>query len=154
MTSNPFSDDNELKRNQLEYRLQVAVVKHLQTTFPSLLWTHCPNRPADAQDGFFKKMMGVRPGVSDLLFWYSGGFAAIELKASKGRWGNDQNRFASSFTAIGGKFKLCKSVQEVHDALVSWGIVPASSAVTEPDLRSLNQKHSDSFNFYAWQDDV
>lgn len=148
---NPFKDE-ELKRQQIEYRIQVAVVKHLDSAFPSLLYTHVPNRSSDAADGFFKKQMGVRPGVADLICWWpSNGHlecGAIELKAHKGRWGGEQNKFASSFTYIGGRYALCKSVKEAHDALCGWGVVPAHYAIVEPDLRGEQQKFADSFDFF------
>lgn len=138
-----------MNRFQEEYHLQIAVVKHLNMAFPGLLWTHCPNRPANAKDGFMKKQMGVRPGVADFLFWYNNAYGAIELKAAAGRWGNDQNRFASAFVAQGGKFALCKTVREVHDTLIGWGIKTACTTVTEPDLRSMKQKQKDVFDMYA-----
>ncbi len=157
---NPFVGGN-VTLNQAEYRLQVAVVKHLQSAFPSLLFTHVPNRSKDAQDGFFRKQMGVLPGVPDLIFWYRETLrddgrlvwsgivsAAIELKASKGRSSNDQNRFASSFVHIGGKYAVCKSVKEAHDALVSWGLEPRHDGYVEPDTRSDNQKKADSFDYF------
>ncbi len=162
MIENPFTEDEEIGRNQSEYKLQLAVVKHLTSAFPGLLYTHAANRPSGAADGYFKKLMGLRAGTPDLLFWWSTPYyeynvsppthkihcGAIELKTSTGKVSNDQNRFASSFTHIGGKFAVCRTVQGVHDALLGWGIVPTHHAILEPDLRSKQKKKVDSFDWF------
>lgn len=142
-----------------EYKLHVAVVEHLRRAFPTLLWTHCPNKPKDAQDGFFKKQMGVRPGVADLLFWWVDKSelpwnllcGAIELKIGKGRQGNDQNRFASSFGDNGGFYAICKSVKDVHDTLIKWGLKPKCNSILEPDYATKEEKFERASEFYSPQ---
>lgn len=155
---NPFNVDEKLGRNQAEFKLQLAVVEHLKSAFPCLLWTHVPNKGGSAKDGFFKKAMGVRPGVADLIFWWSQHqhfsntnlikCGAIELKASKGKQSSDQNKFASSFVHVGGKYAVCKSVREVHEALKSWGLTAKHEHCIEPDTRSKQQKFSDAFDAF------
>ena len=134
--------------NQIEYNIQVAAVAHIRTAFPDLLFTHVPNRGGSAADGFFKKQLGVMPGVADLIFWWEGGFGAIELKTPGGIWKPAQRKFEWMFSARGGKYAVCKSVKEVHATLKSWGLKSVHEAVKEPDLRSEAQKKQDMFDYY------
>ncbi len=154
---NPFGDATDITRNQAEFRLQVAVVNHLKSAFKEVIWTAFPGRPGNAKDGFMKKAMGVKPGVPDLLFWWQYPCAVdkkliqcagIELKSAKGKISPDQNRFASYFTAIGGKFACCNTVRQVHDALKNWGLRPTHESIVEPDTRSDMKKKADMFNWY------
>lgn len=146
---NPFDDAAEIKRTQAEYRLQVAVAKHLDSAFPHLLYTAFPGRPGDAADGFHKKAMGVKSGVPDLLFFWPQVFAAIELKIESGVVSSQQNKFASSFVKAGGKFAVCRTVRQLHNKLKEWGVAPLHNAVTEPDYRSDNEKKRDAFAAFA-----
>lgn len=146
---NPFDPETELRRTQQEFRLQLAVVKHLQSAFPTLIWTHVANRPGDAKDGYMKKLMGSKAGVPDLLFWWRGGAGAIELKAPQGRVATAQNKFLSALHSVGVKVAVCRSVAEVHKALKSWGLTPRTESVQEPDIRSDMQKKHDAFEMYA-----
>ena len=157
VAKNPFEDGESIRRTQAEFRLQLAVIKHLESAFPQVMFTAFPGRPGDAQDGWFKKIMGTKAGVADLLLWFRHPqypkerpcSAAIELKAPGGVWASKQNLWGSAFNSIGGKYAVCRSVKQVHDALVKWGINPLHESVTEPDCRSDTEKMRDSFNFFA-----
>jgi hypothetical protein len=150
---NPWDDATNIKATQAEFRIQVAAVKHISTAFPNVMFTAFPGRPGDAQDGFFKKIMGTKAGVADLLLWYRQNdnliSAAIELKEPYGTWKTAQNKWASAFVSIGGKYAVCRSVKQVHDTLVKWGNVPKHTSIEEPDLRSETEKFRDNFDFYA-----
>lgn len=153
MTKNPWDDATNIRATQAEFRIQVAVVKHIEFAFPHVFFTAFPGRPGDAQDGYFKKVMGTKPGVADILCWFrfqgelvSG---AIELKEPKGQWKTAQNKWASSFVNIGGKYSVCRSVKDVHDTLVRWGNVPRHSTIIEPDLSSETEKFSAAFDWNA-----
>lgn len=145
-----------MKRNNEEFKIHVAAVEHIRTAFPHVLFTHPAQKAKDKREGHFNKMMGVKAGVPDLLFWWSTNHGpivyiscgAIELKSSTGRRSSKQGTFEYIFTRMGGRHAYCRSVREVHDALVSWGIKPAHNAVVEPDVRTIEQKYKDSYDFY------
>lgn len=146
MTDFQFSDD--IKYSQLEYRLQVACVEHIEKCF-SVWCTAFPGRPGDAKDGFLKKKMGVKAGVPDLIFILPGGlWGAIELKIKGGRLQSSQRKEPHYMAAHGAKIGLCTSVREVHDQLVLWGCKARYDSVQEPDLRSDGQKKQDAFDMY------
>lgn len=144
------------KRSTQEFRLQCAVVEHLRSAFPQVLFTHPAQKAKDAQEGHFNKMLGVRKGVPDLLLWWNKenlGYprimaAAIELKSGAGKQSGYQANFEEIFTRIGGKHAYCRSVQEAHDALISWGCEAKHGAIREPDLRSQQEKFSDAYDLY------
>jgi hypothetical protein len=141
------------ERRKEEFKLQVAVVKHLRTAFPQLLFTHPAQKAKDKQEGYFNKMLGVRAGTPDLLLWWeSVGLCrsgAIELKAKDGVASDRQEVFESMFVAMGGKHAYCTSVKGVHDTLLGWGLKPMHGVAFEPDLRTDQEKRTDAFNFYA-----
>ncbi len=133
-----------LTRDQKEYRLHVAVVEHLHSAFPQVLFLHPANRPSgDTEESrkanaFFNKKMGVKAGAADLLLWwshtmqpYSTQCGAIELKGD-GPQSSKQKTFEFSFTRIGGRYAVCKSVAQVHKALIGWGIKSLHNGIKEP----------------------
>lgn len=149
-----------LSPDQREFRLQLAVIKHLDSCFKGRLeYLHIPNRGGDAKDGHFKKLMGAKAGAADLLFSWNHGaldkskpFALecgyIELKAPGGTLSSQQNKFLSRYYFLGWKTAVCKSVREVHDSLVKWGVRAAFDSVMEPDLRSDDEKKRDAFELF------
>ena len=151
MIDNPFNGDDEKTRNQKEYALQVCVAEQLDGWFPYLRWTAIPNRPGDAADGFFKKKMGVKAGMVDILCsWKVGNHlegGLIELKVDT-RVSNDQNKVMSSWSKIGWHTAVCYTAREVKDVLTLWGNKPAHNGCYEPDYRTEQEKFSDSFDFF------
>lgn len=167
---NPFSGQ-PAKRSTQEFKLHVAVVEHLRSAFPSVLFTHPAQKAKDAQEGHFNKLLGVRKGVPDLILWWTtnqhftypdqhngqgefyyeyAGCGAIELKSSKGKQSGYQANFEEIFKQLGGKHAYCRSVQEVHDTLVSWGCEAKHGVLKEPELRSQQEKFKDSYDFFAF----
>ncbi len=172
--TNPFKDTPQ-KRSTAEFRLHIAVVEHLRSAFPSVLFTHPANETRSKADAYWNKVKGARKGTPDLLLWWCNSnplpgvtlksiiisdsgrsitvpiicAGAIELKSAKGKHSGWQANFDVIFTEMGGKFAYCRSVREVHDILVSWGCTPKHNAIKEPDLRSDQQKFSDVYDFYA-----
>ncbi len=109
-------------------------------------------------------MMGVKAGVADLLFWWDKwdkgkdtpfgvciDSGAIELKAPQGRRSPKQGSFEKSFISIGGKHAYCKSVKEVHETLISWGVEPVKPCgiFEEPDYRTQQEKFQDGYDWMA-----
>lgn len=151
--TNPFRDLGDgLKRQQREFRLQVACVEHLRSAFPTLLFFHVPNRGGSASDGHFKKMMGAVAGAPDLVVTWGDelatSVAAIELKAPGGATSSAQNKFLSSAAQRGWKTAVCWSVQQLHTCLLKWKIPPAHHGIREPDYRDKHEKFADAFDMY------
>ena len=154
MTQNPFRDLGELKAQQKEFKLHLAVVEQLPIWYPQVKFLHIPNRPGDASDGYFKKLMGSAPGASDLLVGWKfgsklGGAGFIELKAPDGVVSSTQNKFLSGWATIGFHTGIARSCREVYALIERWGVKPASSAIREPDYRTVNEKRADAFDLYA-----
>ena len=152
MTEHHLDADDEKTRAQKEYALQVCVAKQIQGWFPFLRWLHIPNRPGSGSDGHFKKEMGAKAGASDLLVSWRAlhgnpNCGYIELKVDTAI-SSDQNKFLSSWAAIGWKTAVCRSAREVKNALTRWGNKPAHNGCYEPDYRTEQEKFSDSFDFF------
>lgn len=113
-----------------EQELQKSVVQYLRYAAPKVLFFHVPNggKRSKAEAGIFKAM-GVMPGVADLmLFWNNSpalcypSFAAIELKAGKGAQTDHQKTFQDRWEALGGKYAVVRSLDELQGILKDWGI--------------------------------
>lgn len=113
-----------------EQALQQAVYKYIRYAAPHVLVFHVPNgmraggRNPIATGAIFKSM-GVVPGVADLLlFWKEvgihAGCGAIELKAGKGKLTDHQVSFSVQWTKLGGKYAVCKSIDDVEASLKHW----------------------------------
>ena len=173
MIDNPFSSSEEKTRQQKEFKLQCHIVQRHQQYFPHVLITAFPGRPGDATDGFFKKMMGVKAGVTDILLWWDYPYPAwaigflkrmlekvgfcfsrihvgvVEIKVDA-KVTPDQNKFMSTINGMGGKDGVVRSWREYYKLLCFWGIKPISECriFDEPDFRTEQQKFSDSFEYY------
>jgi len=165
MSENPFDTATEKTPNQKEFALQCHIVKRHEQYFPHVIMTAFPGRPGDAQDGFFKKMMGVRPGISDILLWWKsegtpcfGGngrewdtlqAGVVEIKVDA-RVSSAQNKFLSAIHHIGGKDGVAHSWEEYYKLLCFWGIKPTSvcTIFDEPTYQTEQQKFSTAYEFY------
>lgn len=153
MIDNPFTDEEKKTRQQIEFKIHCAVVEQLPGAFPIISGTflHVPNRPGDATDGYFKKMMGVKTGASDLLIsWNNGALQCgwMEIKAPGGTLGSQQNKFQSAFASIGWHIGSGQSVAQIFNCIEKWGVQRVHWGIREPDLRSETQKKHDAFDFF------
>ena len=107
-----------------EELLQRSVVEYLLVTKPQCLWYHPPNGGgrSRAEAGIFKAM-GTKAGVPDLAFILPEGQAAfIELKAEGRRLSQAQIEFRTAAEGLGAKYAVCHTIDEVKDALETWGV--------------------------------
>jgi hypothetical protein len=127
-----------------EEALHRSVVEYLPLAFPGVLFLHVPNggKRSKSEAGRLKAMATLA-GAADLLLWwaavnmmtvFNNGVAyekpvssftvsaAIELKAEGGRQSPEQKAFQESFTALGGKYAICRSIDAVRASLESWGL--------------------------------
>ena len=121
------------KRNHAEEALQKSVVQFLQVAAPDLLWWATSNEGVRAGrktangyfslDGIRRKAMGVLSGVADLQFISEGKAYFIELKAPGGTQSANQRGFEGMVKAEGCDYEVCRSLEEVEDVLVSWGML-------------------------------
>jgi hypothetical protein len=159
MVENPHNDAQEKTRNQKEFALQCHIVKKHQQYFPHVIMTAFPGRPGDAQDGFFKAMMGVRAGITDILLWWEAGAhwlkdigclkaGVVEIKVDAGV-SSAQNKFMSAIRHIGGKDGVVHSWQEYYKLLCFWGIKPTSvcTIFDEPSYETKQQKFAAAFDW-------
>lgn len=107
----------------IEDTLQMSVADYLRYQFPTLLWFHTPNggkrHPREAAR---LKRMGVLPGVADILLFWKSGMGAIELKSDIGRQRDTQKEFMLKWVANGGRYNICRSIEDVQDTMRAWGV--------------------------------
>lgn len=135
-----------MARNHSETRLHICVAEWLEKACPFLLWTHPANQGRSPQEGAKLKRMGVRAGTPDFLFWYNGWFGAIELKTTSGL-SEKQKEFMRRFLLAGGKYAVCKTVKEVADTLISWGVNPNPYQIKEP-LPPIQERYRAAMEFF------
>ena len=121
------------QREYHEMKLQFAVVANLERLLPpAILWWHVPNGGQMTRMQRIKLAdLGELPGVSDLMFLWQGTLLCIELKvrASERRGipkttnqSGAQIRFQSDVEAGGGRYAVCRSVDEVMVFLALHGV--------------------------------
>lgn len=136
-----------MTRNYKETSLTIAVADWLRgeihkgksiirvpMPFPGLLWTFVANEGRSKADGAKFKRMGVRRGVADLLIWNTEKSYAIELKTPIGAQSVYQRDFMQKFRQEGGQYALARSVAQVRDQLIAWGLKCENSNCIEPAL--------------------
>lgn len=125
-----------------EDEIQKAVADQLRMRgTPGVVWWHTPN---GAQLGGKRiktkggrsfplqirrlKMLGVRPGVSDIIAIYNGRVFALELKAPDGRATVEQMQFVSDINAAGGYSCIATGLDQAIKVLESWGLLRGAMA--------------------------
>lgn len=130
-----------------ETKLTIAVADYLRgdihkgksiikvaAPFPDLLWTFVANEGRDAASGAKFQRFGVRRGVADFMLWWPNGKGAIELKFESGKQSAYQKDFQYRFEQVGGYYAVCRSVKEVRDTLISWGLECKNMNCIEPQM--------------------
>lgn len=113
---------SSLLRDPTEDEIQKAAAEYLELALPPpLRFMHIPNggsrHPAEAAK---LKGMGVQEGAADLLILgWPRSFIWIELKSRNGRLRTAQAEWRDWCRAIGAPWFLCRSVEDVADALES-----------------------------------
>lgn len=148
------------KHGKEEYRLQVACVDylkgqirdgrnvyHAKRPFPQLFTDTGHQRFShifqgrNEKDGFFLKMMGLRRGLFDLLFW-PGFIGFIDLKVGTGLT-KEQKQFQGDVNTIPGVLTAtASSVANLRDVLIRWGLTCENRACIEPPASLAKQQQS------------
>jgi len=121
------------RRQYPETELQRALVKHLEArAVPGLVWFHVPqgnklggkiSAKGIAIQGAINKSLGVKRGVSDLVFLHDGKFYAVELKAEGRTPTEDQLKFIDDVNAAGGYACWCAGLDAALRVLEGWRLL-------------------------------
>lgn len=107
-----------IKRNYAEAPIQIDIVKKLRSVDH---FVHSiPNAAAgsNALRQAQEITLGLWPGVADLLDWSPIGWPTyIEVKSDTGKQSKDQRRFQSIIEALGVRYILARSVEDVEKEL-------------------------------------
>jgi hypothetical protein len=120
-------------RVESETALQIVVADWLRLLVwdpPAPLWTHPANERKSLLESIRCQRMGQHAGIPDLLFWLAEQRTlALELKTADGSVSKDQRQVHAELAALGHPCKVCRSVDQVHAALLEAGL-----AFREPPL--------------------
>ena len=130
-----------LPREQPERELTVAVADALRTleACGKLVgpWSHVANERRDKGEAILAYRMGVSSGVPDFIFALADGRTGwIELKSETGQLSRAQREWRRRLLALGHKWALCRSLDEVIRSLEEWGALstrPGSPAARAND---------------------
>lgn len=121
-----------MSRNRLEEEFQIALVDYLNLvkTANGFMFFSSPNEAlgkAKTGAGIGRmvrlKKMGLRHGVSDLIFVKSGRVFFLELKAKKGIQSDYQKEFESDCFKISAPYAIAYSFGDAIKILTDWGIL-------------------------------
>jgi hypothetical protein len=106
-----------------EENLQRACIQYTRLAYPDLILFAVPNQRG-TRAGYemaILKTLGVTPGVADLIACLPDGrFAAIEMKAPKGRLSDDQEAWLMAVEASNGLSAVVRSVEAYSLILAAW----------------------------------
>ena len=123
------------KKSQfLEDQIQAALVQHIELRkVPGLVWWHTMNSSklggARTKSGvplaaLRAKRLGLRAGVSDLVFLRPDGiFMALELKSKGGRPSDEQYQFMDDVNAAGGYAAWTDDLDRALAILAAWQVI-------------------------------
>jgi hypothetical protein len=113
------------RRRQPEAQIQRAIAQHLEIRGAAgLVWFAVPNgnklggkisAKGIAIQGSINKGLGVKPGVSDLIFLHDAKFYALELKVD--------GRTLDRVNAAGGFATWCAGLDRALACLEAWGLL-------------------------------
>lgn len=110
-----------------EHDLQIVVTRFLAVALPpDIVWTAVDHGAGKmtARSAGQRKARGVKPGQADYRFVIPphGRSGEIELKATKGRQSPEQKSWQAGIEVAGGLYRICRSLDEVIQALLDWGV--------------------------------
>jgi hypothetical protein len=111
-----------------EHQLQIALVQHLKyRARPGVIYFHVPNGELrDKRAAAKLKAMGVKPGVSDLVFvWDDHGLRNLylELKVKGGRQTLEQITFAEVIQNAGASYRCAGGLDEALAILKGFNLL-------------------------------
>jgi hypothetical protein len=120
------------KRQRIEDKLQIDVVNYLRLVLDPKRYKVAAVRnegKRSEREGALAKAMGLTPGMPDLViigplcaaYW-------IELKSNSGKLSAWQDAMRMWMIGNGVPYAVCRSVDQVHTALVAWNIPTREAA--------------------------
>lgn len=129
-----------------EFHIQVGIVDHLKgqkrhkgkvydgggqnRPFKNLFVSHIYQGRSE-DEGFFLKMLGVSPGIPDLICIWENGWGFLEVKTIKGCLSEPQKKFRDMCERLSIKWALVRTVTEAHNILIKWGLTPMHNIIHE-----------------------
>ena len=100
-------------------------MKYLNALRLKCFWFHVPNtHSGGVRWGSKLKSLGLRAGVSDLVFMLPGGkCACMELKTPSGRLSPKQRDFREVCDELDVPYVICRSLEDVEDNLRDWRLI-------------------------------
>lgn len=97
---------------------------------PEIVWSTVPSGGGGKIRGAMLKGMGLRTGLGDLVIFYRergihpprSSTLWIELKSDRGRQSPEQITFMNEVQQLGHYYRLCRSINDVSDALQHYGV--------------------------------
>jgi len=106
----------EMKKN--EGAIQQSIVMWFNNTYclknanPRCVIFSVPNEGKSAQEQMYKKSLGMKSGVSDLIVLIPNKVIFIECKDEKGKQSNNQKEFEKTVSALGFEYHVVRSLDE------------------------------------------
>ena len=110
----------------LEHGLQQCCATYLARALPpTATWTSvdmATDQHMNVVAGARRKARGLRAGWPDVQVIYEGRLFGVELKIGEGRQSPAQQFMQAEIERAGGKYAICRSVEDVERALMVWRI--------------------------------
>ncbi len=117
-----------------EQIIHKAVADHIRVRgVKGLVWFHvgqtnyARNRKGKSIQAAINKGLGVRAGVSDLIFLHRGQFFALELKAPGNTPTEEQYKFLADVEAAGGFSAFSIGIDRALAVLEKWGLLKGTT---------------------------
>ena len=106
------------KRNQVEMRTHLAILKWLEVKLRGAVIHHSPNEFGMSGAGIARqvakhKRMGMLVGFPDLIVWFKGRFVGLEVKSPTGRQSESQKDVQEAIKYNGGEYHVVRSIDDV-----------------------------------------
>ncbi|MGE0660439.1 MAG: hypothetical protein AB7O63_13150 [Reyranellaceae bacterium] len=122
-----------------ERELHAAVAQYLRLALrPPTVWSTIGHGGGGLERGRMLQRLGLRPGLPDVIVLHPTAtciegcrrtiVVGLELKTEAGRQSQAQRSVESDFTAAGAAYALCRSLDDVADALARAGVPTHATA--------------------------
>lgn len=129
-----------------EDALQIEAASFLSLALPKpgAFFFHVPNGgyALSARTGAKFRRMGLKSGTPDIAVIHTGSAYFLELKARYGTLGDAQKIVIPEIEAAGSPVAVCRTLEEIVDALTAWGIPLRASLETFRNRSTLPQRMS------------
>ena len=115
--------EGRMKKRTPEQMLQIAVAQYLELALPTdAVFTAINPIPAKSKAAAgLSKVMGLKPGIPDILITWRGAPYLIELKAKRGKVSDAQLTMINRLSSAGASCAVCHSAEAVMGHLIEWG---------------------------------